>query len=112
MTTTTVKIELTTATSKAPRGKLAEAELVFTTGDLKGWKLVGFTVWETSNGGRNVTMPARTYSVNGERHSYALLRPAIDTGTAGVREAILHAYDEAVDAARRAEQARLAKRPA
>ena len=43
---------------------------------LSGMKLVGFAVWERRDGGRNVTFPARQYSVNGERRSFALLRPA------------------------------------
>ena len=38
-------------------------------------ELLGFAVWERRNGtGRNVTFPARTYSVNGERRSFSLLR--------------------------------------
>ena len=28
-------------------------------------------LWERKNGGRNVTFPARQYSVNGERRSFA-----------------------------------------
>lgn len=60
-----------------PLGKLADAELEFTgDGPLAGLKLVGFAVWERKNGGRNVTFPARQYSVNGERRSFALLRPS------------------------------------
>ncbi|MCI0432940.1 MAG: hypothetical protein L0271_04725, partial [Gemmatimonadetes bacterium] len=60
-----------------PPGKLADAEVHFTDGALAGLKLIGFAVWERRNGaGRNVTFPARMYSVNGERRSYALLRPA------------------------------------
>jgi hypothetical protein len=40
---------------------------------------LGFAIWERRNGsGRNVTFPARQYSVNGEHRSYALLRPATD----------------------------------
>ena len=36
-------------------------------------------VWERKTGtGRNVTFPARQYSVNGERRSFALLRPVGD----------------------------------
>ena len=51
-----------------PPGKLAEAELHFTEGVLSGLKLVGFGIWERRSGnGRNVTFPARQYSVNGER---------------------------------------------
>ena len=58
-------------------GKLADAELHFA-GDspLAGLKLLGFAIWERRGGaGRNVTSPARQYAVNGERRSFALLRP-------------------------------------
>ena len=78
-------------------GKLAEAELHFTEGLLDGLKLIGFTVWERrTGGGRNVTFPARSYSVNGERRGFALLRPAAGDATAQdrVREMILDAYAE------------------
>jgi len=53
-------------------------------------------VWERrTGGGRNVTFPARTYSVNGERRSFALLRPTGDaTAQDRVRELILEAYAE------------------
>ena len=62
----------------APAGKLADAEVVFEAdaGPLSGMKLIGFAVWERRDGGRNVTFPARQYSVNGERRTFALLRPA------------------------------------
>ena len=60
----------------APNGKLADAELHFTAGAMEGLRLLGFSVWNQRNGpGRNVTFPARTYSVNGERRSFSLLRP-------------------------------------
>lgn len=78
-----------------PPGKLADAEVHFTGGDLSGLKLIGFSIWERRTGGRNVTFPARTYSVNGERRSFALLRPIDDaTATDAIREAILAAYAE------------------
>ena len=78
------------------RTRPAEAELHFTEGVLNGLKLIGFTVWERrTGGGRNVTFPARTYSVNGERRSFALLRPIADaTSQDQIREAILAAYAE------------------
>jgi hypothetical protein len=79
-----------------PPGKLADAELHFDEGALDGLKLIGFSVWERRNGnGRNVTFPARQYSVNGERRSFALLRPLVD-GTAQdkLRDLILQAYNE------------------
>ena len=79
-----------------PHGKLADAELHFTEGVLEGLKLIGFSVWERrSGGGRNVTFPARTYAVNGERRSFALLRPIADaTAQDRIRELVLEAYAE------------------
>ena len=72
----------------SPAGKLADAEVMFeaASGPLSGMKLIGFAVWERRDGGRNVTFPARQYSVNGERRSFALLRPA--NGDASVQDAI------------------------
>ena len=77
-----------------PAGKLADAELHFTDGALEGLKLIGFSVWERKTGaGRNVTFPARSYSVNGERRSFALLRPIADTAAQErVRDLVLQAY--------------------
>ena len=90
----TVKI---TANDKGtPPGQLAEAEVHFEDGYFQGLKLVGFAVWERRNGnGRNVTFPARQYSVGGERRSFALLR-AISSATAQdrVRDLILAAFKE------------------
>jgi hypothetical protein len=79
-----------------PPGKLADAELHFTEGPLEGLKLIGFAIWERRGGsGRNVTFPARQYSVNGERRSFALLRPAVDsTGQDKLRELILEAFQD------------------
>src|SRR5215213_978760 len=79
-----------------PPGKLADAELHFADGPLAGLKLIGFAIWERRGaGGRNVTFPARQYSVNGERRSFALLRPVVDaTAQQAVRDRILEAYAE------------------
>jgi hypothetical protein len=78
-----------------PPGKLADAELHFAGGPLDGLKLVGFAVWERKSGGRNVTFPARQYSVNGERRSFSLLRPIVDsTSQNRLRDLILEAYKE------------------
>ena len=82
-----------------PPGKLADAELHFTDGELDGLKLIGFSIWERrGGGGRNVTFPARQYAVNGERRSFALLRPITDTSAQErVRELVLQAYAEYED---------------
>ncbi len=78
-----------------PPGKLADAELHFSGGPLDGLRLIGFAVWERKNGGRNVTFPARQYSVNGERRSFALLRPIADPVTQDrLRDLIIDAYKE------------------
>ena len=79
-----------------PPGKLADAELHFTDSVLDGLKLIGFAIWERRGGnGRNVTFPARQYAVNGERRSFALLRPIVDAGAQNrVRELVLEAYAE------------------
>jgi len=83
----------------SPAGKLADAEIHFGPGAglLAGLKLIGFAVWErrTASSRRNVTFPSRTYSVNGERRSFALLRPTEDVGAQdALRDAILAAYAE------------------
>jgi hypothetical protein len=79
-----------------PPGKLADAELHFTdaAGPLAGLRLIGFSIWERRGGaGRNVTFPARQYSINGERRSFALLRPIVDvSGQERVRTLILDAF--------------------
>jgi hypothetical protein len=79
-----------------PPGKLADAELHFTDGPLTGLKLIGFAIWERRTGnGRNVTFPARQYSVNGERRSFALLRPITDNqAQERLRDLVLGAYAE------------------
>ena len=79
-----------------PPGKLADAELHFSEGPLDGLKLIGFSIWDRRVGsGRNVTFPARQYAVNGERRTFALLRPIVDSGAQGkLRELILEAFHE------------------
>ena len=79
-----------------PPGKLADAESHFTEGVLGDLKLVGFGIWERRRGnGHNVTFPARQYSVDGERRSFALLRAIADvTAQEPIRDLILQAYAE------------------
>jgi hypothetical protein len=91
-----VTIKITPNDKGNPPGKLAEAELHFSEGPLEGLKLLGFAVWERRGGnGRNVTFPARQYSVNGERRSFALLRPVLDvTAQTRLRDLILEAFQE------------------
>ena len=92
-----VSVRIVPNATGSPVGKLADAELVFEAdaGPFSGMKLIGFAVWERRTGnGRNVTFPARQYSVNGERRSFALLRPANGEPSAqeAVRDLILAAY--------------------
>jgi len=87
-------VTITPNDKQNPPGKLADAELHFTDGDLAGLKLIGFSVWERRTGnGRNVTFPARQYAVNGERRSFALLRPIGDmSAQERIRDLVLQAY--------------------
>jgi hypothetical protein len=91
-----IVVKITPNEKANPPGKLADAELHFIDGELDGLKLIGFGVWERrGGGGRNVTFPARQYAVNGERRSFALLRPIGDTSAQErVRDLVLHAYTE------------------
>jgi len=91
-----VTIKITPNDKGNPPGKLADAELHFTDGPLNGLKLMGFSVWERRVGnGRNVTFPSRQYQVNGERRTFALLRPIVDTTAQDkIRELILEAYQD------------------
>jgi len=79
-----------------PPGKLADAELHFDDGPLAGLKLIGFGVWERRDSARTrtVTFPARQYTINGERRSFALLRAIGDLSALdGMRARIVEAYD-------------------
>lgn len=89
-------ITITPNATGNPPGRLAEAELHFQDGPLAGLKLIGFAVWERrTRAGRNVTFPARQYSVNGERRSFALLRPVSETAAQErIRNLILDAYTD------------------
>ena len=90
----TMTVKITPNDKGNPPGKLADAEIHFTEGPLEGLKLIGFSIWERrGGGGRNVTFPARQYAVNGERRSFALLRPIADaTAQDRIRELVLDAY--------------------
>ena len=91
-----IVVKITPNDKGNPVGKLADAELHFSDGELDGLKLIGFGIWERRGGnGRNVTFPARQYAVNGERRSFALLRPIADTAAQErVRELVLNAFAE------------------
>jgi len=91
-----IVVKIAPNASGNPAGKLADAELHFIGGTLDGLRLIGFSVWERRGGtGRNVTFPARQYAVNGERRSYALLRPIADAAAQEqVRDLVLQAFAE------------------
>ena len=94
MATTDMTVKIQPNDKGNPAGKLADAELHFTAGALEGLKMIGFGIWETRGGARrNVTFPARQYAVNGERRSFALLRPIVDTAAQErIRDLVLGAY--------------------
>lgn len=103
----TLTVKITANDRGNPAGKLADAELHFSgESPLAGMKLIGFAIWEGRSGaGRNVTFPARQYAVNGERRSFALLRPIVDAAAQNaVRELILNAFAEYEERAALAER--------
>jgi hypothetical protein len=68
MATDSMTVKINPNDKGNPVGKLADAELHFSSGPLEGLKLIGFGIWERRGAsGRNVTFPARQYSMNGER---------------------------------------------
>lgn len=72
---TTINIHIIRTNGHAAPGKLADAEIHFSGGELDGLKLVGFAVWKSRHGnGEDVTFPSRQFTVHGERRSFALLR--------------------------------------
>ena len=96
--TDTLTVKITPNDAGNPPGKLADAEVHFAGGPLEGMKLIGFAIWERQgSGARNVTFPARQYAVNGERRSYALLRPVAEPAAQqAIRDLILQAYEDFV----------------
>ena len=88
-----LSINIIQAGDAAPTGKLADAEMLFHEGPLAGLKLTGFAVWSRKDGGHNVTVPTRPYVANGEKRSFALLRPVANgDALAQVRTLIIEAY--------------------
>ena len=79
-----------------PPGKLADAEVIFEAdaGPLTGLKLIGFAVWERSHRREKCDVSGPAVSVNGERRSFALLRPLNGDNSAqeAIRQCILDAY--------------------
>ena len=99
-TTANLTVKIVVNDKGNPPGKLADAELHFSDGVLAGLKLIGFSIWERRGSpDRNVTFPARQYAINGERRSFALLRPIADaTAQNTIRELILEAFAEYAEA--------------
>jgi hypothetical protein len=62
--------------TNGPKRLVCEAEVVFGAedGPLAGMKLVGFSLWRTSEGDMFVSLPARPFNVGGERRFFDLLR--------------------------------------
>jgi len=93
--TTDFEIHFRVPTGTVPPGLLAEAELHFASGLLAGLKLIGFTVWSSRRGGFNVTLPSRSYTVQGERRSFMLLRNILVDADASrpLVDAVVEAYE-------------------
>jgi hypothetical protein len=90
----TITVNIVRNQNNKPQDKLADAEIHFIGGELDGLKLLGFAVWQQRNGtGRNVTFPARPFTVNGERRNFALVRAVEDRSAEDrLRQLVLQAY--------------------
>jgi hypothetical protein len=78
-----------------PPGKLADAELHFTDGPLKGLKLTGFSIWKRhGDTAPDVVFPALQYLVNGEGdYTSLLVRGSIEAiDQVNIRDLILQAF--------------------
>ena len=72
---TTISIHILKTNGHSASGKLADAEIHFSGGELDGLKLVGFAVWHRRDGhGQNVSFPSRQFTFRGERRTFSLLR--------------------------------------
>ena len=96
MATDSMTVKIKPNDKGSPVERLSDAELHFTDGPLEGLKLIGFGIWEgRGRSARNVTFPARQYSVNGEKRSFTLLRAIADTAAhERIRNLVLDAYAE------------------
>ncbi len=64
-----------------PERLVCEAEVVFDeAGPLAGMKLVGFSLWRSSEGEVYVTFPSRSFGVGSERKYFDFLRSADGVG--------------------------------
>jgi hypothetical protein len=88
--------------TNGPERLVCEAEVVFEAeaGPLAGMKLVGFSLWRSSDGGVFVSFPARPFGSGGERRYFDLLRSVEGDSADGkrVKAWILEQY-QARDAA-------------
>ena len=94
--TDTLTVKITPNDAGNPPARPGAARLPSGGGRLAGMMRMGSAIGgRRGGGGRTAPSPARQYSVNGERRSYALLRPVVDTAAQNVvRDLILQAYDE------------------
>lgn len=91
----TITVKILKKKEPGPQHKLADAEVHFVGGDLDGLKLVGFTIWQRSDGhGLHVTIPARQYTMHGQKKDFHLLRAIEDRNAVHrLRRLILEAFD-------------------
>lgn len=71
-----VRVRITMNVTGNPEGKLADAELLFTSGPLAGMCLIGFGVWQKRErpSELSITMPSRKFMSGGQQRSYNLFR--------------------------------------
>src|SRR6266851_1740781 len=84
-----------------PERLVAEAELHFDDGPLAGMRLVGFSLWRSTEGELYVTFPSRAFGASTERRYFDYLR-AVDAAPETVKTVkawILEEYRKQAQAA-------------
>ena len=89
---TTISIQIRKTDGHAAPGKLADAEIHFTGGELDGLKLVGFAVWQ-SRDGQWTERELPVTSLHGARRSPQLFAAPVDRQA----EALTRAWGRALD---------------
>ena len=76
-----------------PERLVTEAELHFDDGPLAGMRLVGFSLWRSTEGELYVTFPSRAFGAGSERRYFEYLR-AIDSDAETVKRVKAWILDE------------------
>ena len=98
--TKSIQVHLTPR-ENGPERLVTEAEIHFEDGPLAGMRLVGFSIWRSTDGELYVTFPSRAFGAGTERKYFDYLRAVDGSGETvkTVKAWILDEYRRQVEAA-------------